>query len=177
MIHVFCAPSEQLQETSCFSNQASLGLLMVMSSEVAHRPGTGSGSVAAAWGADGQLPPSLDGDHKPTQRCAGAPNGSPAPHPASPCSAFCPLGILCHLASWVFWGSGTLVDTCHTEVTQYLYQQRGRSSLAGAARGGMAGMGWQRWDGRGGMVEEGLQRWDGRDGVAKVVLQMLNCRC
>lgn len=73
MIHAFCAPSEQLQETSCFSNQASLGLLMVMSSEAAHRPGTGS--MAAAWGADGQLPPSLDRDHEPTQRCAGAPNG------------------------------------------------------------------------------------------------------
>lgn len=75
MIHAFCAPSEQLQETSCFSNQASLGLLTVMSPEAAHRPGTGTGSVAAAWGADGQLPPSLDVDHKPTQRCAGAPNG------------------------------------------------------------------------------------------------------
>lgn len=54
MIHPFCAPSEQLQEASCFSNQASPRLLMTMISEAVDCPGTRS-VLAAGWEGAGQL--------------------------------------------------------------------------------------------------------------------------
>lgn len=56
MIHPFCAPSEQLQEASCFSNQASPRLLMTMISEAVHCLGTRS-VLAAGWDGGRPAPP------------------------------------------------------------------------------------------------------------------------
>lgn len=86
MIHAFCAPSEQLQQASCFSNQASPGLLMTVISWAAHCPGTRS--VLEAGGKVQLHLPSPEKDHVPRPRV-------PAhPAPGWSTGGSCRLGFL-----------------------------------------------------------------------------------
>lgn len=144
MIHAFCAPRKQLQETSCFSNQASPGLLMTMISEAVHcrgpeacwRPG-GKGAGQLHLPVSGEGPrPTATGVSPPNARLEHLivpqlPSVPPAPRSGSPCTAFCPFApaLFCHPAGWVFWGGRILMDTSHPKLSESLHRWRGCSGL------------------------------------------------